>query len=677
MFRHEIEALEQKLSPRGRSLQGVFLLLLVVGFVGMAIFSGCSSDGDSPTQVTPPDPLVVLQVNPGDQATMVPVTADIMVTFDRPVDVGTVTESSFLINGLTGDITCDGAVATFAPSTLMTAQTVYAVTIMTAVTDTSGVALGEEFTFTFTTISSSGYPVASAGPDVDKEMGESVILDGGGSFDLDGYDLVFDWTQIGGPSVGDLAPVVSQSFTTPDVPGALVFELVASSFGGVSIPDTVVVFVFEEKDAVLFVAPEGNNANNGTRAAPFATIQYAMNLAQTHGTGEDVYVAEGIYQESLVLRDGISLYGGFQAGSWLRDPVDYATVIQGGKTAIQGTDADMLTLNGFQAQSGETTEYGENSVVVKLDNCIEITLSDLDLIAADGFRGRTSVQPAQPLVAPDGADGDDECICATYGGVGGESPGLHSGGAGAVGNIGNGYSGITGSGPDPGVGGGGGVYAWSAYDGSDGGQGAVGSDSQIGGSGFGYIDNQGIYSPASGNDGGDGDIGSGGGGGGSGGAFLAWWGGGGGGGGCGGRGGLGGLGGAGGGGSFGIILANVSNVTIANCQITVGNGGNGATGGPGGMGGYGGAGGAGGSGGGEGGDAGAGGNGGYGGTGGLGGYGSGGGGGPSIGIVQKSSTITTSDLFFELGEGGAGGLSPAESGAAGTAGESLEIKVIN
>lgn len=675
MSRPTIE--KQQLFRQRHSLQNVILLLTVISFTGMATFSGCSSDSDSPTQVTPPDQLMVLEVSPADQATMVSTMENIMVTFDRPLDVGTITDSSFLVNGLTGDVTGDGAVATFAPSTPMTPQTVYAVTITTAVTDTSGVALGEEFTFTFTTIPSSGDPVASAGPDVDKEMSESVTLDGSGSHDLDGYDLVFDWTQIGGPSVGTLSPAVSPSITTPDAPGALIFELVVSSLGGVSIPDTVVVFVFEEKDAVLFVAPDGNDTNNGTRTAPFATIQHAMNVAKIQGIGEDVYVAAGIYPESLVLWGRISLYGGFQAGSWLRDTANYATVIQGGKTAIQGTYVDMLTLNGFQVQSGETTEYGENSVVIKLDNCIEITLSDLELIAADGFRGLTPDRPEQPLDAPSGAKGDDSCICATYGGAGGESPGLHSGGDGAVGNIGNGYSGLPGSGPDPGAGGEGGVYAWSAFSGDDGGDGAVGLDCAIGGSGFGYVDDQGIYWPAPGNDGDDGSIGSGGGGGGSGGAFLAWWGGAGGGGGCGGRGGLGGLGGLGGGGSFGIILATVSNVTIANCQITVGNGGNGATGGFGGNGGFGGTSGLGGNGSGGGSSAGGGGDGGYGGIGGFGGYGSSGGGGPSVGIVQKSSTVTTSDLFFELGEGGAGGLSPSEDAAAGTAGESLEIKVIN
>ncbi len=62
-------------------------------------------------------------------------------------------------------------------------------------------------------------------------------------------------------------------------------------------------------DAV-FVAPSGHDADSGARNAPVKTISQGIALAQANGKTK-VYIAEGIYNETIEMRDGISAFGGF------------------------------------------------------------------------------------------------------------------------------------------------------------------------------------------------------------------------------------------------------------------------------------------------------------------------------------------------------------------------------
>ncbi len=75
----------------------------------------------------------------------------------------------------------------------------------------------------------------------------------------------------------------------------------------------------------------GDDANPGTRDLPKKTIQNAIDLAAALMDEAEVRVAEGTYAvyETLVVREGISLYGGFRASDWTRDIDAYPTVIQG------------------------------------------------------------------------------------------------------------------------------------------------------------------------------------------------------------------------------------------------------------------------------------------------------------------------------------------------------------
>ena len=479
-------------------------------------------------------------------------------------------------------------------------------------------------------------PTARAGDGQDANRGDVVTLDASGSTDPNlGQTLQYAWIQVGGPLVTLTgANTDKPTFTAPGEVTTLEFQVTVRDGQGESTARTT-VWVLEDKDKAFWVSPTGDNANPGTRAQPLAAIQNALNAANTAGGG-DVYVAAGTYVQaaSLFLRPNVSVYGGYDPVSFLRDIAAHETIIDGRPSAVVGSSATAAAIDGFTIISADNTAAGGSSIGILLSNSDNVVISRTKITAGRGANGNSAP------VATAGVNGDagnggaagtgQTGSCLTRSGGGGGTGTLqNSGGTGGTGTCGTGGSGSAGTG-NPGSGGGGGSGTGTGGRGDDGGPGGAGANG-TGAASFGSVSASG-YTPAAGVAGQPGASGSGGGGGGGGGGGnilgIAYYsGGGGGGGGSGASGGGGGLGGGGGGGSFGILVANGSTgVTITNCVITTSAGGlagAGAAGGPGGaQGGGGGAGGANVSG-----SSGIGGRGGDGGPGGTGGRGGGGGGG--------------------------------------------------
>ncbi|MEO5560889.1 MAG: DUF1565 domain-containing protein [Dokdonella sp.] len=88
-----------------------------------------------------------------------------------------------------------------------------------------------------------------------------------------------------------------------------VVPIVASAAAPISAYDHILAYGFESIPT-YYVATTGDNANAGTRAFPWKTIQYAVGDSSPAPAGSVIYVAAGNYDEQVtVAKDGLSLIG--------------------------------------------------------------------------------------------------------------------------------------------------------------------------------------------------------------------------------------------------------------------------------------------------------------------------------------------------------------------------------
>jgi|GEM_PF-1524038 len=443
--------------------------------------------------------------------------------------------------------------------------------------------------------------------------------------------------------------------------------------GNVSAPSCIDVSIAA---SAVFVSKTGNDANPGTMAAPKLTITAGLLRAESLGVFR-VNVAQGSYPERIELKNGVSLYGGYDS-TWTRFPFVHNTTIGPAPSdtaiAIRGENVSGVTVDGFTIVAGSAAVVEESAYGIALlssnvtinNNLIVVGNGANGQDGSEGIAGETGVNGSPGFIGFDdgpagigGAGGSRMCNGVTL--TGG------AGGAGGPTGANPGVAGQAGDGPGAGAGGAGGAGGNPGQFGSNGDNGLDGAPGTAGagGSAFGTVSGLG-YNVAFGSSGTSGQNGGNGGGGGGGGGqgdatVIPGGGNGGGGGATGGCAGFGGGGGGGGGGSFAVLLVS-STATVTNDTIQTGNGGAGGFAGAGGTGGALGHGAPGGFH-----DVaaiGAGGGGGNGGFGGDGGPGGGGGGGPSIGIVVVSSTLTQSGNLFVLGNAGTGGagVNPGSNG---------------
>jgi hypothetical protein len=442
----------------------------------------------------------------------------------------------------------------------------------------------------------------------------------------------------------------------------------------------------------VFVAQDGGARNPGTREFPLDSIQGGIDKALELGL-RYVYVSAGNYGETVTLRDGIQVHGGYlRASAWARDGT--LAVIRGPRTG--GIRADRLATGTLveyvRVESADATVPGASSQAVVLQRSTGVSFRYVEVAAG---RGATGLQGSSPgangspggngVPGPGGYEDDSYFYCA---GNVPDPPAFQEGGAacpGASNRGGNGGRSCKTNGSpcagNPGEAG--------FCDGSAGGTGGVPAAGAVGGSGGRGADGSaGTHGPAGaagavvgtewvtggGGNGSPGLNGCGGGGGAGGGSNHSSgtcndWGGGGGSGGGGGCAGTGGDGGQGGGASIGILLIDSAlDVYASNIETDEGgDGGVGRDGGYGGTGGYGRPGGSGydeGRGGGSGSD---------GGRGGDGGAGGGGGGGDAWCAVRSGTSTYTADPSTRCSPGfpGLGGRSRGNSGENGRSGDLL------
>lgn len=426
---------------------------------------------------------------------------------------------------------------------------------------------------------------------------------------------------------------------------------------------------------------KGLDTNEGTQAAPVATLMRAIELA-AGGPGR-VYACGETWNETLIVPSGVSLHGGFDCtDGWTYSGATKKAMVAApsapspiAATWVGGGSMKQAFLTDFSIKSPDATGPGGSSIACFIRDELPLIMRRSECIAGNGADGADGA-PGDPngLPAMAGAPGNDgAAACGAPLSKGGEAPetacesGVSRGGKGGDSSTAlaaNGADGEPASSPPSGAGGLGEQAAPTCTAGGAGESGETGDDGLGGGKapdvGYGRLTEQGYITVTAG-DGAPGAFGKGGGGGGATFGSAAACGGASSGGAAGGSGGSGGCGGKGGkagqsgGASIGLAVRSNSVSFEEGIVIRAGNGGKGGNGGapqPGGSGGDSGMGGAGfgsikpGCAGGKG------------GNGGAGGYGGGGAGGHTFAIAflkDGSFPLLQRDTLYSQGKEGEGG----------------------
>ena len=152
-----------------------------------------------------------------------------------------------------------------------------------------------------------------------------------------------------------------------------------------------------ELEKGVFVASYGRPNAAGTIEDPFDTIQAAIFLASTQPQRNYIYVASGVYAESLTLRGSVKIYGGYSIDFHRRDITGNETAIFGQEPqpqlGLHGTinvnSASVpVVVDGFTISGFDALTPSESSYTVYLRNCTNsVQFSNCVIRAGDGAPG--------------------------------------------------------------------------------------------------------------------------------------------------------------------------------------------------------------------------------------------------------------------------------------------------
>src|ERR1700719_670471 len=134
----------------------------LIAFVLAAVVAGCGGlIGPKPASPT------VVSTVPANLATAVAVNTTISSTFSGPMNVATITGTTFTVTGpgatpVAGAVTYAGNTATFTPTAVLANGIIYTGTITTGANASTGAPLAANFVWTFTTATAAVPPVVSS-----------------------------------------------------------------------------------------------------------------------------------------------------------------------------------------------------------------------------------------------------------------------------------------------------------------------------------------------------------------------------------------------------------------------------------------------------------------------------------------------------------------------------------
>lgn len=220
--------------------------------------------------------------------------------------------------------------------------------------------------------------------------------------------------------------------------------------------DSTAVYVSESDPVATDDATCGSGPSaTGNGRKPCRTIAVGLTRASS-GNKTKVLVAGGAYKENISLKDGISVYGGFNPVNWVRDPESNLTAIFGAqvgghrKTVTADTiNVNPTTFDGFAVYGQVANGPGENSYAIWIKNSNgKLSITNNTIWPGTGGPGRNGTRGGNGTNGGDGAVGKvvketnspatfcfKTCSGTNTGGAGGTNAtcGASAGGAGGSG----------------------------------------------------------------------------------------------------------------------------------------------------------------------------------------------------------------------------------------------------
>ncbi|HSA34559.1 MAG TPA: putative metal-binding motif-containing protein, partial [bacterium] len=194
-----------------------------------------------------------------------------------------------------------------------------------------------------------------------------------------------------------------------------------------NVPDDGCEFLLET--SVIYVST--SNGTNDTTCGlgpsgtvvgyyPCKTIAYGITRAQAT-TRTKVYVADGLYEETVTLVNGISLYGGYKADTWERHITSSLTVWRGNesathkRTVVASGITSATVVEGFVLYGQAATAAGGNSYALYMSNSnSSLTIKDNIIYAGNGGPGTDGLKGADGSNGVNGIAGQNTIETNTY-----------------------------------------------------------------------------------------------------------------------------------------------------------------------------------------------------------------------------------------------------------------------
>ena len=192
-------------------------IIILFSLATMVLMGACKEDLFEEEIVDCP---MVESTDPEDQATSVPNAQIISVVFNKEMDPSTINSNSIIVEGVSGTVSYSGFTATFTPSTPLDPNSIFVGKVKTSARDLYGLALEEEYVWTFSTGATLSPIVVSVDPE-DESTGVVLNKTLIASFNMPMNastinDNTFTVTQAGTEIDGTVSYSGLQAFFNPD-----------------------------------------------------------------------------------------------------------------------------------------------------------------------------------------------------------------------------------------------------------------------------------------------------------------------------------------------------------------------------------------------------------------------------------------------------------------------------